>query len=220
MLTVQNIGSADGSPQSALGPRTASAPLVSIRAYAKSRAVDDKTIRKAIAAGKIPVVQIGGRPWIDPAAADAAWARNRDAGQHSKLAAALPVASAVAPEIARACNPPSASPAREEAPPAPQAELQLAPLTAARIANTETSTAIKEITRRKLAGDLLEREEVERTWGQVLQTIKDQLLLLPDEIAPALSVCSVEAECRSLLMREVYVVLGKLSKVVGEMAAA
>src|SRR4051812_22748314 len=61
-------------------------PLMSIRGYARERGVNDKTIRKAIQAGKIPLV--GGM--VDSEVADASWARNRDGGQQSKLADAAP----------------------------------------------------------------------------------------------------------------------------------
>lgn len=59
--------------------------LVSRRAYAKARGVSEGAVRKAIAAGKIPVV-LG---QIDPEAADESWMRNRDGGQQSKLAEAI-----------------------------------------------------------------------------------------------------------------------------------
>jgi hypothetical protein len=45
--------------------------LISRRAYAALRGVTENAVRKAIAAGKIPVVD----GMIDPALADAAWAR-------------------------------------------------------------------------------------------------------------------------------------------------
>jgi hypothetical protein len=224
MLEQQNIGSAVVGPQSAPDSPQGSAPaLISRRAYAKLRGVDDKTIRKAIAAGKIPLV--GGL--IDPVVADAAWARNRDAGQESKLAlAAAAVPTLVRPATQSAFAQPAAEdPARPgvvstiEAPKQQQPEVDLAPLTAARIANTQESTAIKEITRRKLEGSLLEVEDVERTWGQLVQILKDRLRLIPDNLAPALAACTEEAECRSILMREILDSLSAMSKTVAGMVA-
>lgn len=212
MLNDQNTGSAGGPQSAPVSPQVRTAPvLVSRRAYAKLRGVDDKTIRKAIQAGKIPLVD----GLIDPAIADAAWSRNRDAGQESKLADA---ASGVPAEPLHA----SAKPEPRDPQPEPreaQPEFELAPLTEARIANTKESTAIKEITRRKLEGGLLEAEEVERTWGELLQMVKDRLRMMPDNLGPALAACSEEAECRSLVMREVMEALGALSKDVAGMVA-
>lgn len=202
-------------------------PLVSRRAYAALHGVSEGAVRKAIAAGKIPLVD----GMIDPEIADASWMRNRDAGQQSKLAAAIgeteptpppppPMFTLVPPPAATpACSPSAEELAKSNEEPKQQAEYAVAPLTAARIANTETSTAIKEITRRKLEGSLLEVEEVERTWGQVLQALKDRLRLMPDNLAPALAACTEEAECRSLVMREVLDALGAVSRSVAGMVA-
>jgi len=191
--------SAPGSPQGAA--------LVSRRAYAKMRGVDDKTVRKAIASGRIRLVD----GMIDPVLADADWSRNRDSGQESKLAAA-------ASGISAAPSPALRASAKSE-PAESKPEFELAPLTTARIANVETATAIKEITLRKLEGGLLEAEEVERTWGELLQMVKDRLRMMPDNLGPALAACSEEAECRSLVMREVMEALGALSKIAAGMVA-
>jgi hypothetical protein len=57
-----------------------------MRQYAASRGVSKNTINKAVKRGKIPLVN----GLIDPLAADAAWKRNKDSRQPSKLAAAAP----------------------------------------------------------------------------------------------------------------------------------
>jgi hypothetical protein len=77
------------------------------------------------------------------------------------------------------------------------------PLTSARVEVTRESAAIKTIQRRKLEGALLEVEEVDQTWAEVLQVLKDRLRLIADNIAPVLATCGTEAECRSVVMREV-----------------
>jgi hypothetical protein len=86
------------------------------------------------------------------------------------------------------------------------------PLTAARIRATEESASIREITRRKLEGDLLQRSEVDQTWAEILQVCKDRLRLIADNIAPTLASCTTEAECRSVVLREVDDALTVLSK--------
>jgi hypothetical protein len=189
-------------------------PLMSIRGYARERGVNDKTIRKAIAAGKIPLV--GGM--IDSDVADASWARNRDGGQQSKLADAAPPAL-IRPAVVEEPAPSPAVEAPASASSPTEAEFELAPLTAARIRNTEESTAIKEITRRKLEADLLEREEVDRTWGELLQVLKDRLRMIPDNVGEVLAASSDAAECRSILIREILSALSVMGKGVEEMAA-
>lgn len=195
-------------------------PLMSIRGYARERGVNDKTIRKAIQAGKIPLV--GGM--VDSEIADAAWSRNRDGGQQSKLADAAPptltrhtaATETALPSMAFEAS--VSAGALVEEPKEPQ--FTLAPLTAARIRNTDESTALRELARRKLEGSLLDAEDVERNWGELLQVIKDRLRLIPDDVAPSLAACTDESECRSILMREILTTLGAISKDVAGMAAA
>ena len=198
-------------PDSPHGPQPPERTLVSRRAYAAMRGVDDKTVRKAIAAGKIRLVD----GMIDPALADADWARNRDAGQASKLAEAA--AAVATPEPAAVTAP--VAPAAGQVAQQSQPTLELAPLTAARIRATEEGTAIKEIQRRKLEGSLLEAEEVDRAWSEVLQVLKDRLRLIPDNIGEQLAASSDAAVCRSLVAKEVMDALAAMSKGLEGMAA-
>jgi hypothetical protein len=96
---------------------------------------------------------------------------------------------------------------------------ETAPLTAARTLVTEQTAAIRTIQRRKLEGTLLEAEEVDQTWAEILQVCKDRLRLIADNIAPTLASCTIEAECRSVVMREVDDALTVLSKGVENLAA-
>lgn len=192
-------------------------PLISIRAYARLRGLkSDNSVRKAIATGKIPLVN----GMIDPAIADAAWERNRDAGQESKLAEAVSAAAEKPVQTGSPVQQPlidleSAPPAKE-----PQPEAAVAPLTAARIWSTEESATIKQITRRKMQADLLEKEEVDRNWAFVLQTVKDRLRLIPDKVGPKVAMSTDEAECRSIVMKEIMDALACISKSIEESAAA
>ena len=72
--------------------------LVSIRQYAVSRGVSHTAVNKAVRRGKISLVN----GQIDPEAADAAWKRNKDSRQPSKLAAAADRAPADPPPDAGA----------------------------------------------------------------------------------------------------------------------
>ena len=212
--------------------------LVSRRAYAAMRGVTEGAVRKAIAAGKIPTVN----GMVDSDVADAAWARNRDAGQASRMAEgalhAAPGDATAAQAYARARaaretfqaqkakleyeQAVKAAQSREDGsgePAAPVPVFETAPLTAARTLVTEQTAAIRTIQRRKLEGTLLEAEEVDQTWAEILQVCKDRLRLIADNIAPTLASCTIEAECRSVVMREVDDALTVLSKGVENLAA-
>jgi len=86
------------------------------------------------------------------------------------------------------------------------------PLTLARIQATQEIAAIKGIERRKLEGALLKVDEVDQTWAEVLQVLKDRLRLIADNIAPVLATCGTEAECRSVVCREIDDALVAMSK--------
>jgi hypothetical protein len=132
-------------------------PGVSRRAYARLHGVSEGAVRKAIAAGKIPVMPDG---LIDPAVADTAWLRNRDTGQQSKMAEAISAAPAQMalgpPAIVRASHEAAASAMPPEDSQPGESIVTPAPLTAARIENTQESTAFKRMLRMKAAGDLIE----------------------------------------------------------------
>jgi hypothetical protein len=91
------------------------------------------------------------------------------------------------------------------------------PLTQARILATQEIAAIKGIERRKLEGALLKVDEVDQTWAEVLQVLKDRLRLIADNIAPVLATCGTEAECRSVVCREIDDALAAVSKGVAEL---
>jgi hypothetical protein len=197
-------------------------PGVSRRAYARLHGVSEGAVRKAIAAGKIPVMPDG---LIDPAVADTAWLRNRDTGQQSKMAEAISAAPAQMalgpPAIVRASHEAAASAMPPEDSQPGESIVTPAPLTAARIENTQESTAFKRMLRMKAAGDLIEREEVDRTWGEQLQVFKDRLRMLSDDddLVSALLKCKESAEIRSLLARAALAALDAMSKGIEGMVA-
>lgn len=63
------------------------APRLSIRGYAKHRGVDEKAVRKALAAGRITK---GADGQIDPDAADRQWASNTDPARAAPFARVAP----------------------------------------------------------------------------------------------------------------------------------
>jgi hypothetical protein len=80
--------------------------LMTVSEYARHRGCDEKAVRKAIASGRISVIEKDGRKWIDPVVADIQWAQNtrarvgRDkakAKDGAQGASQVPVATHAAP---------------------------------------------------------------------------------------------------------------------------
>ena len=93
------------------------------------------------------------------------------------------------------------------------------PLTQARILATQEIAAIKGLERRKLEGTLLEAEEVDRSFAEVLGVLNDRLRLIADDIAPVLATCGTEAECRSVVMKEIDAALAAVSAGIAALAS-
>ena len=60
--------------------------------------------------------------------------------------------------------------------------------------------------------ELLEREEVKAEWAKGLNAFRNQLLLVPDKLAPKLAACSDTLECRALIYAEMCKVLDIFSE--------
>lgn len=61
-------------------------------------------------------------------------------------------------------------------------------------------------------GSLLPVEEVELQWSRMIGAARNQLLLLPDRVAPRVAILSDVLECRELIRREVAQALEALSE--------
>ena len=187
-------------------------PLIGLRAYARWRKAkglpggSPAAVGKALAAGRISRLADGR---IDAAAADEAWRLNttqrcaqshvEENGRPAQVGGASKAASAV-------------EGGGDSLELRPRPASGLTPLTSARIHATEESAAIRSIQRRRLEGALLEVEEVDRTLAEILQICKDRLRLIADNVAPTLASCTTEAECRSVVLREVDDALAVLSE--------
>ena len=146
---------------------------LSIRAYAQHRGVSHTAVAKAIKAGRISVEPDGK---IDPAKADAQWARNTLPSQNLN-----PGVSKPAPKVATR---PVSTVSSAEA----QAPLE----TRATAPDYQTSRAIREAYAARLAklefeertGKLISKAEVDVKFFQLARQLRDRLQQIPRKLAP------------------------------------
>ena len=146
---------------------------LSIRAYAQHRGVSHTAVAKAIKAGRISVEPDGK---IDPAKADAQWARNTLPSQNLN-----PGVSKPAPKVATR---PVFTVSSGEA----QAPLE----TRAAAPDYQTSRAIREAYAARLAklefeertGKLISKAEVDVKFFQLARQLRDRLQQIPRKLAP------------------------------------
>ena len=179
---------------------------LSIRAYAQHRGVSHTAVAKAIKAGRISVEPDGK---IDPAKADAQWARNTLPSQNLN-----PGASKSAPKVA---TPPVSTPVstREVQPPLE---------TRAAAPDYQTSRAIREAYAARLAklefeertGKLLNADEVKVKHFNLARLLRDRIQQIPRKLAPQI-VAAVVAQpdqrvVEDLLMEAIREALEELSR--------
>ena len=168
--------------------------LVSKSAYARHRGVDEKAVRKAVAEGRISL--INGK--IDPAVADIQWAANTRvrAGSGTDLLTqatavqtdARPVTAPVSPAAA-VLESYTAARARREAAEAERAELGLA----------------------EEKGELIRVEAVKSVLGVLFASTRDALLQIPARMAALLAAESAPAAVQTLLYTEIHQALQQLA---------
>ena len=152
---------------------------LSIRAYAQHRGVSHTAVAKAIQAGRISAEPDGK---IDPAKADAQWARNTLPSQNLNTGAVKP-----APKVA---TPPVSTPVST----APVANRELQPPLETRAAapDYQTSRAIREAYAARLAklefeertGKLLNADEVKVKHFNLARLLRDRIQQIPRKVAP------------------------------------
>ncbi len=183
---------------------------LSIRAYAQHRGVSHTAVAKAIKAGRISKEPDG---TIDPAKADAQWARNTLPSQNLN-----PGASRSAPKVA---TPPVSTPVST----APVANRELQPPLETRAAapDYQTSRAIREAYAARLAklefeertGKLLNADEVKVKHFNLARLLRDRIQQIPRKLAPQI-VAAVVAQpdqrvVEDLLMEAIREALEELS---------
>ncbi len=175
---------------------------LSIRAYAQHRGVSHTAVAKAIKAGRISVEPDGK---IDPAKADAQWARNTLPSQSLNIGAKKPAAKVETPPVST----PVSTPPLETRAAAP---------------DYQTSRAIREAYAARLAklefeertGKLLNADEVKVKYFNLARLLRDRIQQIPRKVAPQI-VAAVVAQpdqrvVEDLLMEAIREALEELSR--------
>ena len=175
---------------------------LSVRAYAQHRGVSHTAVAKAIKAGRISVEPDG---TIDPAKADAQWARNTLPSQSLNIGAKKPAAKV---ETGGVSTPVSTPPLE----------------TRAAAPDYQTSRAIREAYAARLAklefeertGKLLNADEVKVKYFNLARLLRDRIQQIPRKVAPQI-VAAVVAQpdqrvVEDLLMEAIREALEELSR--------
>lgn len=184
---------------------------LSIRAYARHRGVSHTAVAKAIKAGRISVEPDGK---IDPAKADAQWARNTLPSQNLNTGAAKPAAKVATPSVSTPVSTALVSTREVQAP------LE----TRAAAPDYQTSRAIREAYPARLAklefeertGKLLNADEVKVKYFNLARLLRDRIQQIPRKVAPQI-VAAVVAQpdqrvVEDLLMEAIREALEELSR--------
>ena len=184
---------------------------LSIRAYAQHRGVSHTAVAKAIKAGRISVEPDGK---IDPAKADAQWARNTLPSQNLNTGAVKPAAKVATPPVS---TPVSTAPVATR-------EVQAPLETRAAAPDYQTSRAIREAYAARLAklefeertGKLLNADEVKVKYFNLARLLRDRIQQIPRKLAPQI-VAAVVAQpdqrvVEDLLMEAIREALEELSR--------
>ncbi|MDD4999657.1 hypothetical protein [Rhodoferax sp.] len=179
---------------------------LSIRAYAQHRGVSHTAVAKAIKAGRISVEPDGK---IDPAKADAQWARNTLPSQNLNTGASKPAAKVATTAVST---------------PVSTREVQVPLETRAAAPDYQTSRAIREAYAARLAklefeertGKLLNADEVKVKHFNLARLLRDRIQQIPRKLAPQI-VAAVVAQpdqrvVEDLLMDAIREALEELSR--------
>ena len=183
---------------------------LSIRAYAQHRGVSHTAVAKAIKAGRISKEPDG---TIDPAKADAQWARNTLPSQNLNTSVTKPASKVATPPVS---TPVATGSSRELQPPVETGRIS-AP-------DYQTSRAIREAYAARLAklefeertGKLLNADEVKVKHFNLARLLRDRIQQIPRKLAPQI-VAAVVAQpdqrvVEDLLMEAIREALEELSR--------
>jgi len=156
---------------------------LSIRAYAQHRGVSHTAVAKAIKAGRISKEPDG---TIDPAKADAQWARNTLPSQSLNTGAAKPAAKVATPPVSTSV---ATGSSRELQPPVETGRIRIS------APDYQTSRAIREAYAARLAkleyeertAKLISSDEVEMRTFNLARRLRDRMQTLPRRLAAALA---------------------------------
>ncbi|HQT38703.1 MAG TPA: hypothetical protein PK231_04700 [Acidocella sp.] len=141
---------------------------LSLRAYAEHRGCDPKTVRQALAAGRIHGEKRGHSWLIDPVAADRQWADRTHPGPRGRKPNGTPPGAGT--------NPPPADEINDSAPYAKSAAREK--FYKAELAKIELKIQ---------TGELVDKAEVERNNFTTFRILRDNILNVPDRLAAILA---------------------------------
>lgn len=162
--------------------------LISKSAYARHRGVDEKAVRKAVAEGRISL--INGK--IDPAVADIQWAANTRARVGAGSVAAPDLLTAGSPVQADA---PAATPTAAPGVVVPEG------YTAARARREAADAETAEIQLKKLRGEILITADVARAGFEVGRELRDAMESSVNPLAAELAAIGNADGCADVLRR-------------------
>lgn len=152
--------------------------LLTVSEYARHRGCDEKAVRKALAEGRISRLGTE-RRCIDPEVADIQWAKNTRARADSKAPGAdRPAAGAEGVTAKPDTSAGSAAGA--------QAALPLDDYAASRARRERADAERAEIEVARMAGRLVDREQVTAAVFDAFRALRDRLMAVPRRCAPSL----------------------------------
>ena len=194
-------------PAAQQGPQQPARELVTPAEYARRIGKHRSTVTRQMQSGLLPSHD----GMIDPVEADEARRVNLDEAKQRLRAAQpappLPPAEPVSP----LSEPELPLGSEEDARSAGALLPEEGTLKAAQIQERRAKASLAEIELAKQRGELVRADAVEQEWSRMVQTARDRLLLIPERLAPRLSLAKEEAECRSLLQREIEEALQALA---------
>lgn len=172
--------------------------LITQAEYARRRGVDPTTVRDAIRAGRISLID--GR--IDPAVADVQWARNTRARVKTAPPAGAPAgghggAGHSAAGTDRAGEPLTAGGESD--------------YWVSRASRERAEAAIAELKLAEMQGDLVRAADVRREVGQQASALREALLQIDARLAPLVAIESDVSRCQALIREELRSVLEVLA---------
>ncbi len=181
--------------------------LISKSAYARHRGVDEKAVRKAVAEGRISL--INGK--IDPDVADIQWAANTRARVGASLAPVADRLAAAGPVQADAQSTPA---------PAAVTPAMASGYTDARARREMADAETSEIQLKKLRGEMLVTADVARAGFEVGRELRDAMEASVNSLAAELSAIGNADGCADVLRRHNRALQDLLSKLFREKIGA
>lgn len=163
-------------------------PVVSLRGYAKHRAVSLKAVQKAIHAGRIRTTSDGK---VDVEQADADWERNTGPRQRSIAPSSPPPRRAPAPA-------PDLPPRGQDAAVAPPLDYARA-----RAVRENYLARLAKIEYEERLGKLVSRDEVQVAAFNKFRTFRDGMLNIPDRVSAMLAAESDPVKVHATLTTEI-----------------